>query len=138
MGGESERAGPLCLAPVGQYDCHFGLNQQWLPVYSGGTFQFNVRHSGKNMDVQFGSFSNGAQIIQYFPHGADNQQFVLQEVDPCADHDADTWCEGFDCNDYDADTYPGAPISCEAGFDRNCNGVDDYEECYGPPPCCGF
>jgi len=117
---------------VGQYDCHNGYNQQWLAtVDSNGYYQFNVRHSGMNMDVSNGSFSDGAQIIQYYAHGGDNQEFSIEEVSACTDNDSDTWCSGFDCDDYDADTYPGAPTFCESGVDRDCNGVDDYEDCYG-------
>jgi hypothetical protein len=117
---------------IGQYGCHSGQNQQWLPAYSSGYYQFNVRHSGKNMDVLNGSYSNAAQLIQYYAHGGDNQQFSLDETTaPCADADDDGFCTTYDCNDNDPDIYPGAPIYCESSVDRNCNSVDDYEECYG-------
>lgn len=120
---------------IGQYYCHSGTNQQWLPSYDSGWYQFNVRHSGKNMDVNQGSYANGAQLIQYIPFGTDNQLFSLTEVDPpCTgvggDADQDSYCANVDCDDNDPDTYPGAPIYCESGYDRNCNSVDDEVECY--------
>ena len=124
---------------IGQYPCHTGQNQQWLPSYSSGYYQFNVRHSSKNMDVQNASYSDAAQLIQYLVHGGDNQLFSIEEVDPpCTGHggdgDADSYCADVDCDDNDPSTYPGAPIYCESGFDRNCNSWDDYDECYSY--CC--
>jgi hypothetical protein len=114
----------------GQYGCHSGTNQQFLPSYSGGYYQFNVHHSGKNMDVLGGSYSNAAQLVQYIAYGTDNQLFSIEEVSaPCADADSDGFCTTFDCDDTDPDIYPGAPIFCETGVDRNCNSLDDYEEC---------
>ncbi len=124
---------------IGQYLCHSGPNQQF-EVISGqvGTGYFNqirVRHSGKNIDVTNASYTSGAQIIQYDPHGGDNQLFELRPASstPCAGRDADS--DGAnactDCNDNDPDVYPGAPTNCAFGEDRNCNGQDDYDECYG-------
>ncbi|MDQ5838959.1 MAG: RICIN domain-containing protein [Acidobacteriota bacterium] len=124
---------------VGQYYCHNGYNQQVTAnVDSNGYYQFNFRHSGLNMDVSNGSLSDGAQIMQYYPHGGDNQEFSIEVVDPCTDADGDTWCQGFDCNDSNANAFPGAPINCESGQDLDCDGVDDYTECYGDPGggCC--
>ena len=48
----------------------------------------------------------------------------------CSDEDGDGYCDDQDCNPYDPNIYPGAPIYCEWGQDRNCNGIDDYVECY--------
>lgn len=66
--------------------------------------------------------------------------FRTSELPPDADgdgHRADV-----DCNDGDPTIYPVAPTSCASGEDRNCDGLDDYEECYeggliipGPTPC---
>jgi hypothetical protein len=124
---------------VGQYQCHSGQNQQWLPSTSGGYYSLNVRHSSLNLDVVNGSTANGALLMQYYVHGGDNQLFTLYETTPpcteSGDSDSDGWCNPFDCDDNDPDTYPGAPTSCESGVDRDCNGQDDYEECYGPPCC---
>lgn len=52
-------------------------------------------------------------------------------IPPCADNDGDGFCDDTECNPYDASIYPGAPISCGSGEDRNCNSIDDYQECYG-------
>lgn len=135
------------LTPGGyfmQYFCHDGQNQQFQlidgVVGSGLYNQIRVRHSGMNMDVANYSFSPGAQIIQYYPHGADNQQFEFREAPnvPCAgrDADGDGWSACYDCNDNDPSINPGAGINCGAGEDLNCNGQDDYEECYGGGGCC--
>jgi hypothetical protein len=50
---------------------------------------------------------------------------------PCTDNDGDGYCSSQDCNDYDSSVYPGAGTYCSSGEDRNCNGQDDYSECYG-------
>lgn len=61
----------------------------------------------------------------------DSDSFELwTPAPPCADSDGDGFCDEEDCNPYDASVYPGAPIYCEEGQDRNCNGLDDYWECY--------
>lgn len=50
---------------------------------------------------------------------------------PCQDNDGDGFCDDSECNPYDPTIYPGAPTYCGWGEDRNCNGLDDYQECYG-------
>jgi len=119
---------------VGQYFCHSGQSQQWLPSTSGSFFSFNVRHSGLNLDVSQASTANGALLIQFTPHGGDNQLFTLEETTPpcteSGDNDGDGWCAPFDCDDNDPDTFPGAPTFCEMGVDRDCNGFDDFQECF--------
>ncbi len=47
-----------------------------------------------------------------------------------SDIDGDGYCEDVDCNDANPLVYPGAFIDPETtgGEDRNCNGVDDYDE----------
>jgi hypothetical protein len=52
---------------------------------------------------------------------------------PPPDNDGDGFNSSQDCNDSDASIYPGAPIYCESGLDRNCNGTDDWNECYQEP-----
>jgi hypothetical protein len=49
------------------------------------------------------------------------------------DSDGDHYCYPDDCDDYNANVYPGAPLNpnTEGGEDRDCNGVDDYEQQYG-------
>ena len=54
------------------------------------------------------------------------------------DNDGDGFNSSEDCNDSDSWTYPGAPIYCEPGFDRNCSGTDDWDECYPQDPCGGY
>lgn len=57
---------------------------------------------------------------------------------PPPDNDGDGFNGAQDCNDSDNSIYPGAPIYCEYGWDRNCNWTDDWEECYPPEPCPGY
>ena len=52
-------------------------------------------------------------------------------IPPCQDNDGDGFCDDTECNPYDPTIYPGAPTYCNQGEDRNCNGIDDYQECYG-------
>lgn len=52
-------------------------------------------------------------------------------VQSCVDQDGDGYCVGNDCNDYDPSIYPWAPTYCSSGEDRDCNGQDDYQQCYG-------
>lgn len=68
--------------------------------------------------------------------------FRTSELPP--DADGDGYRADVDCNDGDPSIYPNAPTSCASGEDRNCSGLDDYEECYegglitpdpGPTPC---
>ena len=47
------------------------------------------------------------------------------------DADGDGYRADMDCNDSDATIYPGASAYCTMGADRNCNFIDDYDECYG-------
>jgi hypothetical protein len=52
------------------------------------------------------------------------------------DGDGDGWgnscCGGADCNDTNPNIHPGAnPFCFQGGYDDNCNGVDDTQEC----PC---
>jgi Putative metal-binding motif len=54
---------------------------------------------------------------------------------PPPDNDGDGYYTSQDCNDSDSSIYPGAPMYCEAGLDRNCNGTDDWNECYYQEPC---
>ena len=41
-------------------------------------------------------------------------------------------------DDSNINAYPGAPTNCESGQDLDCDGVDDYTECFGDPGggCC--
>jgi hypothetical protein len=84
------------------------------------------------IDVLNFSYTNGAQIVQYIPHGADNQQFELRPAaTPCAgrDADADGYNACVDCNDNNASVNPGAEPNCNGSGDQNCNGIADFREC---------
>jgi hypothetical protein len=80
----------------------------------------------------------GSTVAFPGPSGAGNgdgmAQYEIEPADPpppCTDNDGDGFCDETECNPYDGTVYPGAPIYCNYGEDRNCNGIDDYEECYG-------
>jgi hypothetical protein len=123
-------------AALVQSNCHNGTNQQFTFLQGGSMSGFHnvrARHSGRALDVQGGSQASGAYVLQFQPHEGENQQWRIEPV-PTApispDNDGDGFGSDQDCNDSDPWTYPGASISCEYGQDRNCNGQDDYEECY--------
>jgi len=66
-------------APVIQWVCTGGLNQQWLlePV-AGGAFRVTARHSGQALDV-FGALTDDVTpLIQFPPTGGANQAWTLQ------------------------------------------------------------
>jgi hypothetical protein len=52
-----------------------------IPVTSGGTYSIIAKHSGKGLDVTAASTANGALIQQYNYVGANNQLFVITQVD---------------------------------------------------------
>jgi Ricin-type beta-trefoil lectin domain len=124
-----------------QHQCHQGDNQRWAIIPDGTGFnELRVKHSGKNMDVANASYTPSAQIIQYDPHGGINQKWRLEQVPaPCIviDNDNDGWNACSDCDDNDPNVNPGAG-ACEPGVDRNCNGIDDYQDCFGGGECCFF
>lgn len=64
----------------------------------------------------------------YLPQGG--QYSFNPPPPPNPDNDGDGYPSNQDCNDYDSSVYPGASISCGSGQDKNCNGQDDYRECY--------
>jgi uncharacterized protein (DUF1800 family) len=69
------------LAPVIQWDCHTGENQQWsFESVAGGYYRITVRHSGKALDVSGASLDDAAPVIQYTPHGGENQQWSLEPL----------------------------------------------------------
>ena len=70
-------------APVLQWSCHGGANQQWrLEPAGGGAMRIISRHSGQALDVAGGSTVDGAAILQWPVHGGDNQAWTLE---PAAD-----------------------------------------------------
>lgn len=64
-------------APIIQWDCNGGQNQQWRLVPVGSYYRIVARHSGKCLDVTGASRVNGAQVIQWDCHGGDNQLWSL-------------------------------------------------------------
>jgi Ricin-type beta-trefoil lectin domain. len=63
-------------APVIQYTCHLGHNQEWRLVHiSGNYYELIARHSGKCLDVRGASRANSAPVIQYTCHRGANQQW---------------------------------------------------------------
>jgi len=52
-------------APIIQWACHGGVNQQWRPMLRGrGFFEVAVAQSGKCLAVKDASLDNGADIVQ--------------------------------------------------------------------------
>jgi hypothetical protein len=64
-------------APVIQYACGTGTNQQWQlrPVSGTGYVEIVARHSGKCLDVSGQSTANSARIQQYDCWGGANQRW---------------------------------------------------------------
>jgi hypothetical protein len=66
-------------APIIQWQCHSGDNQQWrLEAAAEGYSRIVSRHSGKCLNVSDESLDDGASIIQDQCHGGDNQQWRLE------------------------------------------------------------
>jgi uncharacterized repeat protein (TIGR03803 family) len=66
-------------APVIQWTCSGGLNQQWrLEPAGGGAFRIIARHSGQALDVYGASLDDVAPIIQWPVHGGENQAWTLE------------------------------------------------------------
>ncbi|TDD01457.1 beta-xylosidase [Nonomuraea deserti] len=69
------------LAPVIQYTCGTGHNQQWrIQSISGGYVQVIARHSGKCLDVDGVSTADGAALQQYGCGSGANQQWSVQDA----------------------------------------------------------
>ncbi|RYZ73972.1 MAG: glycosyl hydrolase family protein [Proteobacteria bacterium] len=68
-------------APLLQWDCHGGNNQQFRLVPSGaGYYELRNVNSGLCLDVASYSLSEGAQILQFTCHGGPNQKFAVQSL----------------------------------------------------------
>ncbi|MEV0643764.1 RICIN domain-containing protein [Phytomonospora sp. NPDC050363] len=66
-------------APVVQYGCNGGTNQQWrIQTVSGGYVQIVARNSAKCLDVNGASTADGAGVLQYSCGSGHNQQFTLR------------------------------------------------------------
>ncbi|MGW3349478.1 RICIN domain-containing protein [Nonomuraea rubra] len=69
------------LAPIIQYDCNGGTNQQWrIQSISGGHVQIIARNSAKCLDVNGVSTADGAALQQYGCGTGTNQQWTLQDA----------------------------------------------------------
>lgn len=69
------------FAPIIQYDCYGGANQQWQFIsLEEGYYCIVARHSGKVLDVFGTSTDDLAAVMQYSSHGGANQQWRLEEV----------------------------------------------------------
>ncbi|HWI08802.1 MAG TPA: RICIN domain-containing protein [Solirubrobacteraceae bacterium] len=73
-------------ANVGQWSCNGGYNQQFSLQYTdsdyyGKYYKIVARHSGKCLDVEYGSRGDGANIQQYTCGAGYNQQFRLRYID---------------------------------------------------------
>ena len=65
-------------APVIQFACHGGENQQWrVENAADGYVRIVSRHSGQCLDVTGASSEAGATVIQWPCHGEANQQWRL-------------------------------------------------------------
>ena len=68
-------------APLQQWTCHGGANQQWsLQLSDDGSYLMVAASSGKAADVTDWSLSDGAPVQQWTVHGGGNQQWVLHPV----------------------------------------------------------
>jgi rhamnogalacturonan endolyase len=57
-----------------------GNNSSQTGIVSGGTYYITARHSGQNVDVEGRSTADGANILQYTPSTATNQQWVVTDI----------------------------------------------------------
>jgi uncharacterized protein (DUF1800 family) len=74
-------ASPDAGAPVIQWECHNGDNQQWsLKPLSDGYYQLVARHSGMALAVAGASLDDGAPVVQWTPGASENQQWTLEPV----------------------------------------------------------
>jgi uncharacterized repeat protein (TIGR03803 family) len=69
------------VAPVIQWTCHGGTNQQWrLEPAGNGTVRIIARHSGKALDIYWALLDDTAPAIQYSWHGGENQHWTLEPL----------------------------------------------------------
>jgi len=66
-------------APVIQWVCHGGENQQWAIEPAGdGAFRITARHSGQVLDVYGALLDDATPTIQYPWLGGDNQRWAIE------------------------------------------------------------
>jgi hypothetical protein len=107
---------------ISQKDVQTILNRQFDSVFRSG----NCLYIYKGNETNSGGGGGGDSTPTPPPPTPDPTPF-------CEDLDQDGWCSSSDCNDSNQNVYPGAPLNpnTEGGEDRNCNGLDDYDEQYG-------
>ncbi len=67
------------VAPIIQWTCHGGPNQQWrLEPVSDGAVRIIAHHSGQVLDVYGGLVDDVTPIIQFPWHGGDNQRWTVE------------------------------------------------------------
>ncbi|WP_017239922.1 RICIN domain-containing protein [Streptomyces sp. SS] len=65
-------------APVRQWPCHGGRNQQWRFIeMANGHTAIQNRNSNKCIDAPGGNYGNGTQLIQWDCHLRYNQQWLV-------------------------------------------------------------
>jgi hypothetical protein len=60
--------------------------------------------------------------------GSDNVSILFNQTDVPVDSDGDGYRDDVDCDINDPDTYPGATEVWYDGSDRNCDGMNDYDQ----------
>lgn len=73
---------PVDGAPIIQWNCHNGWNQQWEVVLpsgwtSGQPIQFRNRRTGKCLDVNYARTANNTELLQWQCHQNDNQKWTM-------------------------------------------------------------
>ena len=68
-------------APVIQFGCSAGLNQQWsFTDVAGSSEVATARHSGKVLDVTAQATADGTPIEQFTSNNGANQHFVMTQA----------------------------------------------------------
>jgi len=76
-------ASPFLGAPIIQFACGTGTNQQWLVSdVTGGSERLTARHSGQVLDVTGQGTAPGTLLEQWSSNGGANQHFFMNEALP--------------------------------------------------------
>jgi hypothetical protein len=104
------------------------------PPHSSFVYQGSIAAMGRAVAGTRPDFCSGSNSVYCPPYPfytGFNVTFYPPPTPP--DNDGDGFNSAQDCNDSDVSIYPGAPMYCESGMDRNCNWTDDWDECYQQP-----